>query len=238
MRLFVSRTVSRSHACGTAVVPHASVTTAQGPRRRESVARAAAALGLWTALLCGAASAIPIQWQTSAGGNGNYYERVDQTGLTFGAARTAAAARSYLGVPGRLVIFETPTYAAEFNFVSTNVYAPGVQSSRGYWAGANSPNGVNPWTWIDGTVVPTSITSTWNIDNFEGPGPEGIGFYQPGTTLWDYIETNSSGLISGYVVEYQPAGPVGVPEVDPAGLASVAGLVAGAFGLRERQRRW
>ena len=178
--------------------------------------------------------AAPVQWATSAGGNGHWYERIDQTGLTFDAARNAAAGLSYLGDPGRLVVFETATYASELAFVMNNVYAPGVQGNRMYWVGASSPDGFNPWTWIDGTPVPTTITAGWNIDHYEGPGSYGAGFFQPSTTLWDSIKTDTSGYVSGYVVEYAPSSAV--PEIDPAGLGSVLALVTGALGLLERRR--
>lgn len=194
-----------------------------------------AVCGVFASLLVSAgAAAAPIQWTTGSGGNGHWYERIDQTGLTFDAAKNAAASLSYLGLPGRLVIFETATYASELAFVYNNVYAPGVPSNRVYWAGARSPDGNNPWTWVDGSVVPTSITSSWTIDHAEGPGASGIHFgFAPATNLWDYIASNSANLVSGYVAEYAPSA---VPEIDPAGIGSVLALVTGALGFLERRR--
>lgn len=55
------------------------------------------------------------------------------------------------------------------------------------------------------------MTSTWNIDQFEGPAattPYGAGFFIPSShQVWDYITSNSSGAVSGYVVEYQAPEP-------------------------------
>lgn len=81
--------------------------------------------------------AVPVQWTTGTGANNHYYERIDQTGVTYDQAVTAAAALSFNGLPGHLAIFETGNYANEFAFVDTNVYAPGVTDNRGYWIGAN-----------------------------------------------------------------------------------------------------
>ena len=176
-----------------------------------------------------AAFAAPVQWTVASGGNGHYYERIDQQGLTYSDAVADAASMSFLGLPGHLVVFETPTYSNEVQFVNDNVYPPGVQSGRAYWVGASSPDGNNPWTCVDGSVVPSSITSGWNIDHFEGPGAEGATFFQPSTTLWDYIETNSSGLASGYIVEFQP-----VPEPTSAILVLAGGALLAGFSLRRK----
>ena len=176
------------------------------------------------------ARATPVQWTSGTGANGHYYERVDQSGLTFPQAVAAAAARTFNGLPGHLVIFDHNNYANEFGFVDANVYA-GAPDSRIYWAGAQW-DGVtgstrDHWFWVDGSNVPTSITNGWNIDQFEGPGPNGIGFFQFNShTLWDYIQTNSSGAESGYIVEFEP-----VPE--PAMLGA-AGLLAAAMMRRRR----
>ena len=104
--------------------------------------------------------------------------------------------------------------------------------SRIYWAGAqwDGVTGTNRdhWFWLDSTNVPTSITNGWQIDQFEGPGPEGIGFFQFSSgTLWDYTQTNSSGFVSGYVVEFEP-----VPE--PA-MSAAIGLIGAATILRRKR---
>ena len=176
--------------------------------------------------------AAPVQWTAASGGNGLYYERIDQTGLTFDQAKSAAAAKSYLGQPGHLAVFETANYTNEFNFVYANVYSPGASSDRVYWVGASRAittgggAGEN-WKWVDGTAVPTSITSGWNIDFFEGSVDEAANFFRPtSATLWDYASSDPSNYVNGYVVEYGP-----LPE--PATL--LAGSI-GVFAIVGRRR--
>jgi hypothetical protein len=76
------------------------------------------------------------QWTNEAGGNGHFYQRVDETGPTFEQASRAAATMRFNGLPGHLVVFETPAYNAEVTFVHDRIYAPGVSSGRAYWVGA------------------------------------------------------------------------------------------------------
>lgn len=151
------------------------------------------------------ALAAPIEWPVASGGNGHFYERVDQTNLTFSDALAAAAARTHNGVPGHLLILESVRYNDELSFVFDQVYTPGVVWSRVYWIGATlgTETGAS-WQWINGASVPES--GTWWVDHAEGPGAEGAGFYAPSFHyIGDYIMTNSSGLISGYIVEFEAA---------------------------------
>ncbi len=159
--------------------------------------------------------------------NGHYYERVEAGNITWDAAKASAASLSYLGLPGQLVVLDTATYTDERDFVFRNVYAPGVQSSRTYWIGASRE--VNDlishqegWNWIDGTAVPTLITSGWNIDFNEGDVREGANFFRTDSdTPWDYDALSQSGLTSGFLVEYG-----GVPEPVSIGMLPLAGLMA------------
>jgi hypothetical protein len=193
------------------------------------------------ALIATSVSAVPVQWTVASGGNGNFYDRVDVTGLTFDQAKSAAEALSFSGFGGRLAVFETANYANEFNFVDTNVYAPAAVSNRIYWVGASRPASANAftqdWSWVDGQPVPTSITGTWNLDQFEGSGtttPYGAGFFIPSShQLWDYAKSNPSSFTSGYIVEYQTPEPAALA---PLGAAAVALLARGACGRRRAAR--
>jgi hypothetical protein len=146
-------------------------------------------------------------------GTAHYYKRVDQRGLTFDQARAAAASMTFMGLPGHLAIFENATYSQEFAFVHDNVYnVVGVIDRAIYWVGASRPQSTAPgtmgWSWLDGTAVPTTITSTWNIDFQEGQVAEGAGFFQlTSTQLWDYAMSNPTGLVGGYVVEFEAPQP-------------------------------
>src|SRR2546430_8896096 len=136
-------------------------------------------------ICCGSSHAAPVQWTSGTGANGHFYDRINQTGLTFAQAVAAAAGSTFNGLPGHLVIFDNNNYANEFSFVDNNVYL-GAQDSRIYWAGAQW-DGVtgtdrDHWFWLDATNCPTSITNGWQIGQFEGPGLEGVGccqFYSP-----------------------------------------------------------
>jgi hypothetical protein len=167
-----------------------------------------------------AGAATPVQWTTGTGANNHYYERIDQTGLTFGAAETDAAALSFNGEPGHLLILDNSDYSDELNFVFNNVYLPAVQSNQIYWVGTVLPSGSTAWNWIDGTTVPGSISANWDVDHAEGPGDEGGGFFQTNSeTVWDYIQTDSTNLAGGYIVEFEPAATT--PEPASLGLLGV-----------------
>src|ERR1700744_649200 len=168
--------------------------------RKAHAATALTALLAATPLL----HADPIQWTVASGGNNHYYERVDTGAITYDAALSAAAALSFNGLPGHLAILDTADYTAERDFIFNNVYSPGVTSSRAYWVGATTPSSGSPWTWLDGSTVPTSITNTWDIDFAEGNVREGATFFQTNSdTIWDYAASNPSNLSSGFIVEFE-----------------------------------
>ncbi len=190
------------------------------------------------ALLLGSGAALkadPIQWTVASGGNGHYYDRINVTGLTYADAVSAAAASTYLGMQGHLLILDTatlPAYTAERDFVYDNVFLPGLTNNRVFWIGASLPNGgtSSDWTWVDGTSVPASIVSTaWLVDHGEGGGLEGASFFdRADRRVYDYIANNSTNLVSGYIIEYQ------VPE--PSTWAAML-TGAGLLGLVARRRR-
>jgi hypothetical protein len=149
--------------------------------------------------------AAPIQWTVASGGNGHYYERIDQTNLTFEQAEADASALTFNSQPGHLVILDTSDYSAERDFVFQNVYSPAVTSSEVYWLGAFLPAGNSTWSWVDGSTVPSSISNGWDVDHNEGPGDEGGCFFNTSSnTVWDYIASNSSHFVGGYLVEFEP----------------------------------
>jgi hypothetical protein len=186
-----------------------------------------------------------IQWPVGSGGNGYYYERVDMhssTPLTFQLAEADAAAMSYTvgsaTYSGELAVLDT-NYTAATNFISSNVMygstgTGAAPTNELYWVGVSSPTGnstpndanYSDWTWVNGSPVPDSVVSTWDIDHAEGAGPEGAGYFSGTSQLWDYIETSSSNLDYGYIVEFTP-----VPEP-----TSLSLLVVGGVGLLRRRR--
>lgn len=171
----------------------------------------------------------PVQWTIASGGNGHYYDRVAATNLTYTDAVSAAAASTYLGMQGHLLILDTANvtaYTNERDFVFDNVFLPGQTANRVFWIGASLPTGgtSSDWMWVDGTSVPSTIvTSAWLVDHNEGAGPEGASFYDlADRRVYDYIANNSTNLVSGYIIEYQAAIPEpGTTALVAAGLALV-----------------
>lgn len=87
---------------------------------------------------------LPLQWA----GNGHYYELVKKDGMTpalgvsWGAARDGAAAKSYLGLQGYLA---TLTSQGENDFVLTSF--DDFTSFTGAWIAAIEPANDGTWTW-------------------------------------------------------------------------------------------
>ena len=139
------------------------------------------------------------QWTIGSGGNGNYYEYVRVGGLSWTQARDAAAARSFNGIPGRLV---TITSAGENAFVTSL----GDGTVRA-WIGMFDPDGPDDiflFSWITGESV--------GYTNWAPGEPNNLG-----TEFW--VELFSNGTWNnnqeldpifptlGYMVEYQVAAP-------------------------------
>ena len=116
--------------------------------------------------LASTASAAPIYWDPSAGGNGHYYEFVSDV-TTWDAAEAAAAASSYLGLDGYLA---TVTSAEEQAFIYGS-----VATAIG-WLGGNDRGGEGVWSWKTGPEA-GSI--------FFGPGAPGGAF-----AFWSAGEPN------------------------------------------------
>ncbi|MBX3485890.1 PEPxxWA-CTERM sorting domain-containing protein [Phenylobacterium sp.] len=192
--------------------------------------RAALAAGIAAAALAGGASAAPVLWDTSDGGNGHYYELV-ATGVTWDAALAAAETYSFMGMDGYLV---TLTSAAESTFIYNNL------TTGSYWAAGSDRDQEGVWKWVAGPELglvfwnngPTAEYSAWN------PGePNNVGDEDALWANWSGINWNDSGFgySLAYVVEYGPAQETGgVPE--PATWAlMILGFGAAGSALRRRK---
>ncbi len=102
---------------------------------------------------------------------GHYYEFVDQVGITWTAANTAASARTYFGLQGYLA---TLTSQAEADF-------SGSQATGVGWIGGSDAATEGVWEWVTG---PEAGTVFWN---------GAIGGSSPNFAFWNTNEPNQSG---------------------------------------------
>jgi len=137
-------------------------------------------------------------------GNGHYYEFVSDPGIQWAAAKSAAEARTFLGMPGYLV---TVTSAEENAFVASKLAGEG-------WMGASDASTEGAWYWVTG---PEAGTKFWQgegsgsavggeYNNWDSGEPndavsgEDYAHFLSGGAWNDYAYNNSN--IDGYVVEY------------------------------------
>ena len=125
------------------------------------------------------------------------YESVTvPAGITWPAARAAAAAMTNNGFPGHLV---TITSAAENGFLIANGLA-----TPAYWVGGSQPLGLTTpalgWTWVTGEPFVYTNWSAGEPNDFYGPASEQyLEFWSPTGTWNDQNNTFPQG---GYIVEY------------------------------------
>ena len=156
---------------------------------------------------------------------GSWYEAVTVEN-TWSAAKAAAEATSYLGMPGRLA---TITSQEENDFITGSVLP--VQY-YGFWIGGKQTGGIEPsggWEWITG--------EPWSFTNWDNAEPNNaalnedflqiysnwVGEPLPGRRLpgtWNDIPDYASFFSSGYVIEF-----AAVPEPNTLALVGL-GIVA------------
>ena len=138
-----------------------------------------------------------VQWSIASGGNGHYYEFVNQCS-TWPDAKVAAESMTYLGITGHLV---TITSTEENDFVFQNVLDPSA-FQIGAWIGLtdneafggyesyDQPNPkIDGWVWVTGE--PVSFTDWGSFENSEGEHVE---------------EPNNSGSNEDYAVMHAYTG--------------------------------
>ncbi|MFL5308195.1 MAG: hypothetical protein ACJ8F1_23470 [Polyangia bacterium] len=146
-------------------------------------------------------------------GEGHRYQLVERPGVSFERAQQLASAMTFEGMQGHLVVLETSTYGEELVALFQSVHLQAQRGNKWYWIGASRPLSNKPaqegWRWIDGSEVSTSLTSTWVIDMFEGPVPEGAcaTFRDTSPVLGDYAAVNPTGIVTGFLVEFEPPSP-------------------------------
>jgi Lectin C-type domain len=164
---------------------------------------------------------------------GHYYEFVP-TGLTWTAAKAAAAARTYYGLAGYLA---TITTAGENAFISAKLTATG-------WIGASDAANEGQWRWVTGpengtlfyientlqSCPPAPDTCTqgthtyasWNSGEPNNSGGENYAqFYAGGLGTWNDLNGTQA---LGYVVEYGGTAGDPTPQVSGPKAVTVSSL--------------
>jgi hypothetical protein len=170
----------------------------------------------------------PVQWSTTAGGNGHSYDFVYSPNITWTSEDAAAMADTWHGVNGYLA---TITSAAENNFLFSTFPAQAGGTQEGWLGGYQntaSPSYSEPdggWQWVTGE--PWNYTS-WATNE---PDNDGSQNYLRGGSAWDDFQNDPSNpsvqYVSGYFVEYA------VPE--PSSITIVA--VAASLFANARKRK-
>lgn len=183
------------------------------------------------------ASAIPIEWDTASGGNGNSYELILQPGLTWNEANSAANA---LGSGWHLA---TVTSVGENAFIES-LFNPGPPSfeancltsslvgrvCEGIWLGGfSSSNSANDWQWVTGEAF--SFADWGPFEPFRnGDRLEIAEFRDRGQLIaWNDVPGGRT-RSTGYIIEHE--GPLSVPE--PLTIILMASGVAG-LGITNRK---
>lgn len=183
--------------------------------------REGCALGFLVVAVGPQAAAEPVTWSTGPGANGHQYELHVAEGISWSAARDAAAA---LGDGWHLV---TITSQAEQDWVNETMFRPQGQGG-GYWLGGlqvpdDEPDASRGWTWVTG--------ETWGYENwvegepndYWGPsseqhlaldtGGDVLGWYDESRVLniWGFLSERSLGVLPEVLDGVRDPTPAGRP---------------------------
>ena len=135
-------------------------------------------------------------------GTGHYYEAVASP-VNWGDARDAAAARTYLGLPGHLVTINSP---AEQTFINSSF--PVTQTAV-YWIGAyqdkTGPGFSEPaggFRWVTGEPWQYTAWNSGEPNNAGGFGPSEDFVILASNGFWNDFGTAIT-TANGYLVEYE-----------------------------------
>ena len=176
--------------------------------------------GACIAGIAGMANGTPIQWEITAGGNGHWYDAVDNE-VTWDQANTDVQSMTYNGLQGHLA---TLTSEAENTFVWNNF------SKIGYWLGGyQTDKNAEPdghWAWVTGEEWGWTNWRSGEPNNDQGTEDHLQFDWQVGQVWNDFYNDRTSG---GYIVEYESA-----PVPEPATLLLFGSGLAALTTLRRR----
>lgn len=160
---------------------------------------------------------LPVIWDA----NGHYYQRVDQPGITWSAAKAAAASAVYAGLPGHLA---TITSVEENRFLTEHAMLGGGIGIliNLHWIGGYQPPGSDEpaggWTWVTGEPFQFNNWATggnYYEPNNAPPGENCIIFnhsYNANGKHWNDAPDVFSPS-AGYVIEYEGSVPNAPPMI-------------------------
>lgn len=190
------------------------------------------------------APAAPIQWTVASGGNGHYYDYVPAisifAGVSFGTARSAAEASSYVGLPGYLA---TITSAEENDFLASSFsLLYGFGSTTITWFGASDEQTDGVFRWLAGPEVgQPAVYTNFNAGQVDQPGQINyLAMYRfagQSESNGQWLIYNNGNSALGYFVEYGPESSSGNAVPEPASWALAAGTLALLSFARSRWSR-
>lgn len=173
-------------------------------------------------LASSSAMASVAQWTTASGGNGHWYEFVNDGSLNWSQSETAAASSVYNGLTGYLA---TITSDEENSFINSLV------SGNTVWVGGSDAAQEGVWQWVTGPEAGTTFSYTnWEPGEPNNAGDEDYLQMNWAVTNGQWNDFSDRAWTSGYVVEYSAP----VPEPETYAMLLV-GLGAMGAGLRRRK---
>ena len=169
------------------------------------------------------AHATPIQWSTASGGNGHWYEFIDDEGITWDEANADAS-----------TLYGPDTYLATITSEEENtfVFNLGIED-RPIWLGGYQDDGAaladEGWHWVTDEAWTYTNWAPGEPNDWNGTVENALAFaFFEGDGTWNDAPDSTRYLGNGgYVVEYESA-----PVPEPAtmllfgtGLAGLAGII-------------